>query len=133
MEFLSYTKKWVDSVNRGGLFRVNESVYLFFRRVEHVTRTFLDLGSAVNYRDHSLKSKMLTALQKSASVISGWDILSQDLDSTLAASLFLRVLESYVDIRCRSYVSVYMFLRKKNDVKVSKKGEKSLRKRLKKT
>ena len=28
--FFQYTKTWIDSVNRGGLFTVNETAFLFF-------------------------------------------------------------------------------------------------------
>lgn len=30
MEFLQYTKQWIEQVNKGGLFKINDDSYLFF-------------------------------------------------------------------------------------------------------
>ena len=34
VEFLQYTKLWVEQVNRGGLFQVNNDAYIIFRAME---------------------------------------------------------------------------------------------------
>ena len=39
--FLDYTKEWIDKVNRGGLFPLNDSTYLFFVTVEKEVRLIL--------------------------------------------------------------------------------------------
>ena len=33
-DYLGYTRRWVDLVDRGGLFRVNDQLYTFFVDVE---------------------------------------------------------------------------------------------------
>ena len=33
-DFLSYTKTWISRVDRGGLFLVNNTVYLLFKQLE---------------------------------------------------------------------------------------------------
>ncbi|XP_070563402.1 uncharacterized protein [Ptychodera flava] len=130
ISFLNYTKKWVELLNRGGLFQVDDSFYLFMKKVEEVAKPHLDLQNVRGYKDTNLKSVILTTLQKSVSVINGWHVLSQGFNHTLSQSLFIRVLECYVDIRCQSYASIYMYLRKKKDEKLSRKGEKSFKEKV---
>ena len=42
IEFLQYTKLWVEQVNRGGLFQVND-LYLIFRAMELASRHVLSV------------------------------------------------------------------------------------------
>ena len=39
--FLDYTKEWIERVNRGGLFRVNDKAFVFFTHLELRVRTYL--------------------------------------------------------------------------------------------
>ena len=32
--FLEYTTKWIGIVNRGGLFEINDTTYMFFKEIE---------------------------------------------------------------------------------------------------
>ena len=43
VEFLQYTKLWVEQVNRGGLFQVNDDTYLFFQAMELASRHVLSV------------------------------------------------------------------------------------------
>ena len=40
-DLLSYTREWLDLVNRGGLFQLNDETFQFFIHVELCVRTFL--------------------------------------------------------------------------------------------
>ena len=39
--YLEYTKKWICAIDRGGLFRVNDEVYVLFYEIEKKVRQFL--------------------------------------------------------------------------------------------
>ena len=40
-DYLSYTKAWLEKVNRGGLCHVSDDVYLVFKSMEIVTKQIL--------------------------------------------------------------------------------------------
>ncbi|CAG2238723.1 unnamed protein product [Mytilus edulis] len=44
--FLSYTKQWIDLINRGGVYEINDDVFIFFRRMELVVRQYLNDSDA---------------------------------------------------------------------------------------
>ena len=39
-DYLSYTKAWLEKVNRGGLCHVSDDVYLVFKSMEIVTNKY---------------------------------------------------------------------------------------------
>jgi hypothetical protein len=43
VDFLQYTKLWVEQVNRGGLFRITNDTYLIFRAMELASRRVLSV------------------------------------------------------------------------------------------
>ena len=43
VQFLEYTKLWIEQVNRGGLFQINNDTYLAFRVMEIASRHVLSV------------------------------------------------------------------------------------------
>ena len=41
MSFQDFSKKWITSINRGGLFLINDGVFSFFLELEKKTRAYL--------------------------------------------------------------------------------------------
>ena len=41
--YIEYTKRWIHAIDRGGLFRINDEVYVFFHEIERLVRKFLKL------------------------------------------------------------------------------------------
>ena len=39
--YIEYTKRWIHAIDRGGLFRINDEVYIFFHEMERLVRRFL--------------------------------------------------------------------------------------------
>ena len=39
--YLEFTKKWIRAVDRGGLFRISNEVYVLFHEIEKMVRKFL--------------------------------------------------------------------------------------------
>ena len=64
--FLGYSRSWLEKLNRGGLFRVNEQVFFFFRHMEQRFRPYLNKGylarnPRINIRD-TLKVELLNCI-----------------------------------------------------------------------
>ena len=47
--FLDFARKWTDIVNRGGLIKINDDMFIFVRRVENVVRRVLNIGMLKSY------------------------------------------------------------------------------------
>ena len=137
--FLDFTTKWVDLVNRGGLVKINHEMFIFVRRIENVVRRKLNLNLIKTYRGQDIRVIIEKELQNSSFISSGWDSVSRMLPNRqLAHVLMNQIIEKWVDIRARSFVDSYIQLVKRSiaknkvdsNIKLSKKGEQSMRKKL---
>ena len=105
--YYNYTKIWVESVNRGGLFEVNNNAFLFFRTLE------LSIQSSLS--DHLTSGKM-TKDQYIATLTSidndlhtHWAELSTDIDDSDDSDGLLRVIvEKWVTMRGFALVSSWL-------------------------
>ena len=125
--FLDFTHKWVEKVNRGGLVRVNDNMFIFVRRIENVVRQVLNIKFMKIYKGEDLRDILQKELEKSSLIDLGWDSLSRLLPNRdLAAVLKRQLICKWVDIRARSFVNCYVQLVKRKLVRVSKKeGQKT--------
>ncbi|XP_071476830.1 uncharacterized protein [Diadema antillarum] len=133
--FLEYTCTWTNLVNRGGLFRVKDNVYMLFRAMEIQTKRTLNMNLA---QSPDLGGLLTKALLQSEHVLHCWTSLIEDLTESEAQTLLLTVVRYWVKIRVNAFVRVFLNLRKeeqakkKRSKKIARKGEKSLRKTLQK-
>ena len=58
---MEYTKEWVEKINRGGLFEVTDSFYLFVKELELIGRTILNISLMRTYKGENLKAVLLEA------------------------------------------------------------------------
>ena len=117
-------------MNRGGLFTVNDSFYIFIRRIENIVRMFFTNEFLHNYDGGSIKTSLMKKLVLNKSILSGWAdlVIGQDFPDDVSSMLFL---EHYVNIRARAFVVAWLQVQKiKKRLSHSKKGEKGLRKGL---
>ena len=59
LTFLDYTKKWLDVLDRGGLIRVTDDMFLFIRRIENAARTCLNVSFIARYKGEDLREAIL--------------------------------------------------------------------------
>jgi len=136
--FLDYVHKWTDIVNKGGLVRVNDGMYIFIRRVEYCVQTVLSVKMLQVYKGEDLRKVIKDKLESDNLVISAWESISRLMPCrNLAKSLYLEVITKWIDIRAKAFVSSYVQIikltirRNKNKtVELSKKAEPSMRKTL---
>ena len=125
--FLSFTKKWIARVNRGGLFFVSDEVYTFFLELEEQTRKFLP---ELIKQGRVNKSAVLTEITADDSVQFHWCIISANIDDEAASQeLLCMVAELWLTIRGFSIAGSYVEYFKQCNKASNKK--KSLRKGLK--
>ena len=53
--FLSYSRRWVDLVNRGGLCVVSDEVYTAFQATELAIQEYLQRGTIGKYKDDAVE------------------------------------------------------------------------------
>ena len=141
--FLDFTRKWIDIVNRGGLIKVNDDMFIFVRHVENVVRKVLNIGLLKTYHGEDLRDMIHNELRKHSLVDIYWDTLSRHVgNKKLVKHLKEQVISRWVDIRAKAYVKTYVQIvkrklnslaadKKKNStVELSSKGEPAMRKKL---
>jgi len=130
-DFLSYTKEWIDKVNRGGLFPLNDMTYLFFVAIEIVVRVLLPryVVKPSESRDQ-FKEEIINTIIKNEVIQSYWTLISKCITSEEDAVELLREIVSvWVTIRGFSLAANWMEVYKQETKKTTKKS-KGLRKEL---
>jgi hypothetical protein len=89
-DLLQYTTKWIEIVNRGGLFELNDTAYAFFREIEkeirkHLYMCFHQHTAAVDQRETIIHS---TASNDDVQFY--WTMLSVDIESEKQAAEVLK-------------------------------------------
>ena len=52
--FHNYIKKWTEIQSRGGLTQVNDSIFVFVKRIEYAVRSVLNINLISVYKDENL-------------------------------------------------------------------------------
>ena len=126
--YLSYTKYWIDRVNRGGLFCVNNDTHLLFLAIEYVTRSCLHPATlkpqTVKNKEEAKKKIMVDA-----DVQFHWCHLTGDHEEVVAQELLSRLVCLWLWLNIRGFSSAAAF---KHTQRITLKAKKALRKELKK-
>ena len=85
LDYLSYTKLWMEKVNRGGLFPLNYQTFKLFIEIEKMVRVVLPehISSPSNN-----VSDVVNKIRDDDDVQFAWTLISQDIDSDKISSLF---------------------------------------------
>ena len=134
---LDYTKNWVERVNRGGLFEVNDEAYFLFVAIESAMRSKLtnhlkkSIG-ATNDEETGAKAAIVDFVSRDGEVDLYWSKLSSDiLDDSRCMELLKEVIGLWLTIRgfsiTKTWIEDY-----KRELCISNARKRSLRKELKK-
>ena len=102
-DFLSYTKTWINRVDRSGLFPVNNTAYLLFKQLE------IEVQKNYNYNklvaSHiPTRDEIAKLIMKSTDVQFYWFLLSSDVDQEEAnKELLLMIVDLWITIRGFSF------------------------------
>lgn len=108
VEFLQYTKLWVEQVNRGGLFQVNNDTYLIFRAMELASRRVLSVKRVTSHPTLKIQQEMEKAIMNDPSVTAHWNYLLTkiaDLETDESDELLGEIVDKWVKIRGHSFAS----------------------------
>ena len=124
--FLSYSRRWIDLVNRGGLYVVSDEVYTAFQAMELALQEYLQRGTVGKYN----KDAAIEYITNDGDVQFHWCCLMSTVTEECAQELLKVLVQLLVTIRGFSLAAAYM-----EEYKMSKqqttKGKKGLRKELK--
>ena len=123
-DILTYTRKWFDQVNRGGLFPINDNTFSFFVEIEKCVRTVLPKHMVHGEADKaSFKKSVLDVIVKNENVQFYWTLLSQDIESPEnSEALLTEIIHLWVTIRGFSMAASWMEEYKKNTKKTTQKS-----------
>ena len=111
VEFLQYTKLWIDRINRGGLYRVNNDAYMLFRAMELATRRVLSVAHVNKDPGIKIKHDIHHAITNDPSVAAHWCCLlskSEDLELEDSDRLLEEISDKWVTIRGHSFASSWV-------------------------
>ena len=104
--FLDFTHRWVDQVNRRGLAVVKDEFYLFIRSIEISVHKTLNISFIWRYEGEDIKDVLRNKILQNDLVEKYWQLLAHYLPSEqLADTLKLQIVEKWIDIRARSFVT----------------------------
>ena len=108
IEFLQYTKLWVEQVNRGGLFQVNNDAHLIFRVMELASQRVLSVKRVTSHPTLKIQQEMENAIMNNPSVTAHWNYLLTkvaDLETDESDELLGEIVDKWVKIRGHSFAS----------------------------
>lgn len=120
-------RKWLESVNRGGLFEVSDGTFNFFlvleKCIRHALSTQLNLEAASKNQETVVKQVMSID-----DLLFQWEMVSVDIDSDSSCEILCDIVKLWLNIRGFSLVGSWVEQRKRLGNMGSKSG---LRKSLK--
>ena len=123
-DVLTYTTKWLDQVNRGGLFPLNNNSFSFFVEVEKIVRVLLPKHVIHNDNDKAtFRKSVLDKIIKNNDVQFYWALLSQDInDQQSSEALLAEMVTLWVTIRGFSLAASWMEAYKRSQKKTTEKA-----------
>ncbi len=124
--FYDYTLEWISSVDRGGLFSVNNSTFSFFKAIEIKTQELLPQHLAA-------KHDLIKSIEEDDEVQFWWSMLAVDIpEEDASAELLKNLIDMWVTIRGFAVVSNWLEqynVAQKQSVKKSKRLRETLQQR----
>ena len=95
--YLEYTKKWINAIDHGGLFRVSDEVYVLFHEIERMVRKFIvNLVSQSTQQD---KEEIIEEIVSDDDIQFYWSMISVDLDDHVGQQLLKQIIQLWLTIR----------------------------------
>ena len=119
-DFHAYSRHWIDLVNRGGLFPLNDQAFSFFAEVERKVRSILPY---IVLSQESCKEETIQHILTDDDIQWEWCLISQDIDCYKESNEVLKdIVELWVTIRGFSLAASWLEAYKKQEGKTTKKS-----------
>ena len=116
------SKLWVDSIDRGGLFKVNDCTYAFFLTIESVVRKYFQVKK-IRELEPGSKDLIVDEAVEDEDVKLQWSAISVELNELDGASLMRMIIERWVTIRGFSFAGAYIEIYKQASKKSLQKSK----------
>ena len=117
-DVLAYTERWINLVNRGGLFPLNDDAFSFFVQVERCVRSLLPrhVLSTLSDDKESFRQDVLSKVVADEEVQFFWAMLSQEFrDPEEAHELLYEIVKLWVTVRGYSLTASWKEVYKKRE------------------
>ena len=108
---------WIHLIDRGGLFKVNDTVYAFFVSIELVVRRFFQLKKVTELHA-GMKDTLVASVLQDDDVELNWSMISVELEENDRHTLMNMLINEWINIRgfsfAGSYVEIYKQATKKS-------------------
>ena len=94
------TAEWLNAINRGGLFCINDVTFDFFVALEYEVRSHIHAGQELGV--------VRSELQQSEDVLFHWSLIAAMWDDEVAAKLMTMIVELWVTVRGFSLASAWI-------------------------
>ena len=105
--YLSYTKLWINKINRGGLTFINDETYYLFLALEYATRGCLAMLIDPT-TPNSGKDKVIDRIRSNPDVTFHWCHLTASFEETVSQELLSRLVSQWLTIRGFSMAAAFM-------------------------
>ena len=111
---------WINAINCGGLWQINDDVFQTFLTMEELVREDLCLDKCT-FDTH--KDKIIEKVATNADVLHLWSFCVPDADKSVSHTLLRKVVELYVNIRGFAFASSCVALYKQANKKTLSKSK----------
>ena len=128
----NYTTKWIETVNRGGLFPINDKSFQLFIAIESIVIQTLSTSYMNTVQHNNIKTHTINTCIKNTQVQEKWTVLTKYIDFEKPddeIKLLEEIVNLWVTIRGFSVAATWLETFKQQ-VKVNTKKKKSLRQSL---
>ena len=124
---LDYTKEWIERINRGGLFPINDETFQFFCILEACVRS--QLVKALLPSTSETRLTVISTAMENEEVLFHWSMIAVDIDEEHTNELLQEIVMLWVTIRgfavAASWLEHY-----KEEARTTTKKSRGLRKKL---
>ena len=104
--YLEFSNAWVDRIDRGGLFLVNDDFYVFVKRIEDVVRKVFNKNLINSYQGEDLRDTLMRRFEASPIMDSTWATLTRHVEDKKAKTILKEIiLRKWIDIRARAFAN----------------------------
>ncbi len=125
------TEEWTNQIDRGGLWHINNDMYLVFVIIEDEIRNYLHV-KALGEINESTKKTILDALRSNEDLLSLWGMLTAHYGNDVPIEVLKQICELYVTVRGFSFATSCLELFKQQ-TKTQVQKSKGLRRKLQST
>ena len=97
---------WVERVNPGSIFLVNNDFYIFIRNIEFEACKILNISFLIRYCGQIIREVIVEKLRDYKAIQSTWDFLTRNVAINMfTGKLKIQILNKWSNIRTHAFVN----------------------------